>query len=340
MPAIEKRTSLLPFNTFGIDATAKLFTVVRSVDDVRSLIESNILNEQQHLIIGGGSNLLLTRDFDGIAIKNELHGITVVEEKDGHIVLDVASGETWHSFVMYCVDHNYGGIENLSLIPGTVGAAPMQNIGAYGVEIKDVVESVSFIDLKSGEKKVLSRDECHFGYRESIFKHVLRGKCFITGIRIKLTTNDHQLNISYGAIRDVLQREHPQPWTIRHVSEAVISIRRSKLPDPAVIGNAGSFFKNPSVPAETLEHIKQRYPDVPSFPEANGLFKIPAAWMIERCGWKGKTRGAIGVHKLQSLVLVNYGGGNGSDLWKLAMDIQASVNETFNVLLQPEVNVI
>jgi UDP-N-acetylmuramate dehydrogenase len=339
MPVIEKQTSLFPFNTFGIDVAAKLFTIVRSVDDIQSLIQSHALNKEQHLIIGGGSNLLLTRDFDGIAIKNELVGITIVKEADGHIVLDVGSGENWHSFVMYCVNHGYGGIENLSLIPGTVGAAPMQNIGAYGVEIKDTIESVSFIDLKTGEQKVLLNAQCNFGYRESIFKHELKGACFITGIRIKLTTKDHNLNISYGAIRDVLQ-EHKQPWTIKAVSDAVISIRRSKLPDPAVIGNAGSFFKNPSVPAETLEHIKLRYPNVPSFPDVNGLFKIPAAWLIEQCGWKGKTLGAIGVHKLQALVLVNYGGGNGNDLWKLAMDIQASVHTTFNINLQPEVNVI
>jgi UDP-N-acetylmuramate dehydrogenase len=340
MPVIEKRTSLFPFNTFGIDVAAKLFTVVRSVDDIRSLIASDVLNKEQSLILGGGSNLLLTRDFDGIAIKNELFGITTVQEADGHIVLDVGSGENWHSFVMHCVKNGYGGIENLSLIPGTVGAAPMQNIGAYGVEIKDTIESVSFIDLKTGEQNVLPGSQCNFGYRESIFKHELKGTCFITGIRIRLTTTDHKLNISYGAIRDVLLQEHPQPWTIKEVSDAVISIRRSKLPDPAVIGNAGSFFKNPSVPAETLEHIKLRYPNTPSFPDVNGLFKIPAAWLIEQCGWKGKTLGAIGVHKLQALVLVNYGGGNGNDLWKLAMDIQASVHTTFNILLQPEVNVI
>jgi UDP-N-acetylmuramate dehydrogenase len=340
MPIIEERKSLQPFNTFGIDATARLFTVVRSVDDIKSLIDSNVFHSQQHLIIGGGSNLLLTGDFDGIAIKNELFGITNITEGNGHIVLDVGSGENWHSFVLYCINKGYGGIENLSLIPGTVGAAPMQNIGAYGIEIKDTIESVSFIDINTGEQKILQRDQCQFGYRESIFKHELKGTCFITGIRIKLTTNDHKLNISYGAIRDVLQQEHPQPWTIKAVSDAVISIRQSKLPDPAVIGNAGSFFKNPSVSAETLDHIKLRYPNAPSFPDVNGLFKIPAAWLIEQCGWKGKTLGAIGVHKLQALVLVNYGGGKGNDLWKLAMDIQASVKETFNILLQPEVNVI
>ncbi len=340
MPVIEKKISLFPFNTFGIDVAADLFTTVRTVDDIKSLIASNIFHEHQHLILGGGSNLLLTREFNGIAIKNELKGISKVTDSDDKIVLDVGSGENWHSFVTYCVDHGYGGIENLSLIPGTVGAAPMQNIGAYGVEIKDVIESVSFIDLNTAEEKILQNAECQFGYRESIFKHELKGKCFITSIRVKLTTNNHKLSISYGAIRDVLQQQHPQPWTIKAVSETVISIRQSKLPDPVVIGNAGSFFKNPSVPVETLDDIRLRYPNVPSFPDVNGLFKIPAAWLIEQCGWKGKTIGAIGVHKLQALVLVNYGGGSGNDLWKLALDIQASVKNSFNIVLQPEVNVI
>jgi UDP-N-acetylmuramate dehydrogenase len=340
MTAIEKNVSLKPFNTFGIKADARQLTVVRSVADVQSIVSSGILTREQHLVLGGGSNLLLTKDFDGLVIKNEIRGIHTINESNDTIELEVGSGENWHGFVLYSVDRGFGGIENLSLIPGTVGAAPMQNIGAYGVEVKDLVTRVMMIDLKSGEPKSLSNAACEFGYRESIFKHALKNRCFISSVCFKLTKTNHKLNTSYGAIRDVLKQNQVVHPSIKAISDAVISIRQSKLPDPAQIGNAGSFFKNPSVTLEVFEHIRKIEPDVPSFPDVNGLIKIPAGWLIEQCGWKGKVIGNIGVHKHQALVLVNYGEGKGSDLWQLAMDIQQSVFTKFMIQLQPEVNVI
>ena len=340
MVSIEKNVSLLPFNTFAIDAKAKLFCTVRSVEDVQALIQSEVFKNEKHLILGGGSNLLLTKDPDALVIRNEIKGIKVMAESDNAITLEVGSGENWHGFVLYCVDHNFGGVENLSLIPGTVGAAPMQNIGAYGVEVRNCIVKVDVVDLKTGKVSSLTNEECRFGYRESIFKHEYKDICFITAVTFTLTKRDHHLNTSYGAIRDVLTQQGIETPTIRGISNAVISIRQSKLPDPAKIGNAGSFFKNPSVTQEIFDLIRKSYPNVPSFNDANGLFKIPAAWLIEQCGWKGKTLSNIGVHQHQALVLVNYGGGKGSDIWQLAMNIQSSVKEKFNITLQPEVNVI
>ena len=340
MISIEKNISLLPFNTFGIDAKAKLFCIVHSVADVQSLIQSDVFKKEKHFVLGGGSNLLLTKDPDALVIKNEIKGIKTVKEDDDTITLEVGSGENWHGFVMYCVERNFGGIENLSLIPGTVGAAPMQNIGAYGVEVKNCINTVSVIDLKNGDLSSFNKEECHFGYRESVFKHQFKDLYLISSVTLTLTKRNHQLNTSYGAIRDVLILQGIETPTIKAVSNAVISIRQSKLPDPAKIGNAGSFFKNPSVTPEILDSVRTINASVPSYPDTHGLFKIPAAWLIEQCGWKGKTISNIGVHQHQALVLVNYGGGNGSDLWQLAMNIQASVKEKFNIVLQPEVNVI
>lgn len=340
MISIEKNVSLLPFNTFAIDAKAKLFCVVRSVADVQSLIQSDLFKKEKHLILGGGSNLLLTKDVDALVIKNEIEEINVVAESDDTITLDVGSGENWHEFVMYCVDRGFGGVENLSLIPGTVGAAPMQNIGAYGVEIKSLIDKVNVIELKTGKLSSLTNEECNFGYRESIFKHQYKGLYMISCVTLTLTKRNHRLNTSYGAISDILTLQGIDTPTIRGISNAVISIRQSKLPDPAKIGNAGSFFKNPSVSSDILDAIKKSYPNIPSFNDSHGLFKIPAAWLIEQCGWKGKTISNIGVHQHQALVLVNYGGGNGSDIWQLAMNIQSSVKDKFNITLQPEVNVI
>jgi len=241
---------------------------------------------------------------------------------------------------MYSVDHNLGGIENLSLIPGTVGAAPMQNIGAYGVEIREVIQYVEAIEIRTGMIRKFNREECAFGYRESIFKQHLKDQYFISSITLSLTKKDHHFNTSYGAIKEVLSEKNVKDLTIRAISDAVIDIRRKKLPDPLLIGNAGSFFKNPSIDTAAFDALKKNYPAIPSFAGENNLIKIPAAWMIEQCGWKGKTLDNIGVHKHQALVLVNYGNGDGKKIWQLAMDIQSSVKEKFNILLQPEVNVI
>jgi UDP-N-acetylmuramate dehydrogenase len=340
MLSIEDNVDLFPFNTFHITANARYFVHIRAVEELIDLLSADVFKTNKRLILGGGSNLLLTQDFDGLVIKNDIKGIEIQSEDDEHIVLRVGAGETWHQLVMHCVQHNWGGIENLSLIPGTVGAAPMQNIGAYGVELKESVVAVEAVEIKTGSKRIFNRDECEFGYRESIFKHKVKDQFFITHLVLRLTKRNHQLNISYGAIRDVLEANKIESPTIQSVSEAVIAIRKSKLPDPAQIGNAGSFFKNPSVDLSIVDSLKKEYPALPTFPGENGLIKVPAGWLIEQCGWKGKTLGNIGVHKNQALVLVNYGGGKGEDIWNLATQIRKSVNKKFNIELQPEVNII
>lgn len=340
MEPVAENVDLFPFNTFGIHARARYLVTVTSVDEAREVFSSALFREQPHLVLGGGSNILLTRDFDGLVIRNALKGISVLTEDDRTVQLKVASGERWHELVMYCVERNLGGIENLSLIPGTVGAAPMQNIGAYGVEIRDVIVTVEGVEMATGNIRTFTREACAFGYRESVFKHELRGAYFISSITLTLTKKDHRFNVSYGAIKDVLKNSGVDTLTVRAISDAVIAIRKSKLPDPAAIGNAGSFFKNPTMSPADFAALKRRYPDIPSFAGENHLTKIPAAWLIEQCGWKGKTIGNIGVHKNQALVLVNYGDGDGEKIWQLAMDIQSSVRERFDILLQPEVNVV
>ncbi len=340
MIEVKENVDLFPFNTFHIHATCRYLVTIRTEEDARQAFEDGLFKSHRHLILGGGSNVLLTGDFDGVVVKNELTGVEVVEEDEDTIRLRVGSGENWHRLVLYCVERNFGGIENLSLIPGTVGAAPMQNIGAYGVEIREVIHTVEAINLKTGASRVFDRAECAFGYRESIFKQELRDQYFISSVTLSLTKKNHRFNVSYGAIQEVLNKKNIHELSVRAISDAVIDIRSSKLPDPAVIGNAGSFFKNPSVDADFFGRLKNEYPAVPSFPGENDLFKVPAAWLIEQCGWKGKTLGSIGVHKNQALVLVNYGDGEGQKIWQLARDIQSSVREKFDIVLQPEVNVL
>jgi UDP-N-acetylmuramate dehydrogenase len=337
---IQENVNLLPFNTFKIEAFARYFVVVRSIEEAQEVFRSEVFLQNRYLILGGGSNILLTKDFSGLVMKNEIKGIEIVGETDDVITLKVGAGESWHEFVMYCVEKNYGGIENLSLIPGTVGAAPMQNIGAYGVEIKEVINNVEAIDISSGNVDNFSKEQCRFGYRESIFKQDLKNRYFISSITLSLRKRGHHFNINYGSISEVLEKNDQKHLSVKNISDAVISIRKSKLPDPNVIGNAGSFFKNPSVDRDTFDILKKNFSSIPSFPGENGLIKIPAAWLIEQTGWKGKTLENIGVHKHQALVLVNYGGGEGKKIWDLAMKIQSSVKEKFNVTLQPEVNVI
>lgn len=340
MLSIQQNVNLQPYNTFGIKAFAKNFVTIHSAEEAKELFKSNIFHDQKHFFIGGGSNILLTKDYDGLIIKVNIRGIHSVYEDDAIIKLKVGSGESWHSFVLFCVDHNYGGAENLSLIPGTVGAAPMQNIGAYGVEIKNIIDQIEAIEIATGEVRFFTQDECHFGYRESIFKQQLKDKYLILSVTLSLTKINHQFNVNYGAIKDLLKQDEASELSVKSISDAVIHIRKSKLPDPAYIGNAGSFFKNPSIQADLIDLIKKSFPNIPSYPTENNLIKIPAAWLIEQCGWKGKTFNNIGVNKDQALVLVNYGGGEGKDIWQLAMNIQQSVKEKFNIILQPEVNVI
>jgi UDP-N-acetylmuramate dehydrogenase len=337
---IQENVDLLPYNTFGIKATAKYFTTVKSIEEAKELFASPLFKKEKHLILGGGSNLLLTKNFEGLVIKVDIKGKEIVKEDDRYAIIKVGSGENWHAFVMYCVDKNLGGLENLSLIPGTVGAAPMQNIGAYGVEIKKNILAVEALEISTGDVRYFSNEECHFGYRESIFKHEVKDKFLISSVTLRLTKSDHQFNISYGAIDETLKQLGTTSLTLKAISDAVIYIRSNKLPDPSRIGNAGSFFKNPSIQADLVDFIKKDYPSLPTFPSTDGLIKIPAAWLIEQCGWKGKTFDNIGVHQHQALVLVNYGGGKGEKIWELAMKIRDSVKEKFNITLQPEVNVI
>jgi UDP-N-acetylmuramate dehydrogenase len=340
MNAVRENVDLFPYNTFGIHAKARYLVTVTSLVEAQELLKSDRVKNCSKLFLGGGSNILLTQDFEGLVIKNEIKGIQVLKENDATLQLKVGSGENWHELVLYAVKHDLGGIENLSLIPGTVGAAPMQNIGAYGVEIREVIHEVEAVEVETGKIRTFNAEECAFGYRESIFKQHLKGRFFISSVTLTLTKKDHHFNVSYGAIQDVLREKGVQEFTLPAVSDAVIEIRKKKLPDPLFIGNAGSFFKNPSIDPALFEELKRDYPAIPSFPGENDLIKIPAAWLIEQCGWKGKTIGNIGVHKHQALVLVNYGNGDGKKIWQLAMDIQSSVREKFGIVLQPEVNVI
>lgn len=340
MMPVKEHVDLFPYNTFGIHAAARYLVTIASLEEAAEIFQSDLFHQHPVLVLGGGSNILLTKDFDGLVIKNEFGGLVTVEEDADTLRLKVGSGENWHGLVMHCVSRNLGGIENLSLIPGTVGAAPMQNIGAYGVEIRDVIAEVEALEMKTGRLRKFSPEECAFGYRESVFKHELKGQYFISSITLTLTKRGHRFNIDYGAIRNVLAEKKIQELSVRAISDAVIDIRSQKLPDPARIGNAGSFFKNPSVDAAIFRELKEHFHDIPSFPGENGLIKVPAAWLIEQCGWKGKTLGNIGVHKHQALVLVNYGDGDGKKIWELAMNIQSSVKERFGILLHPEVNVI
>lgn len=335
----EDHVDLYPYNTFHIHAHARLFVRVGSVNDFLELTGRKEYASNKVLHLGGGSNILFTDDYSGLVVKNEISGIGVVEENHDHLLVKAGSGEDWHAFVRFCVDHDWGGIENLSLIPGTVGAAPMQNIGAYGVEIKDTIHSVEAVEIASARLRQFTREECQFGYRESIFKHELKNKVFISSVTLRLSKRNHRINATYGALQELMGRPQGPP-SIRDISDAVIAIRTSKLPDPKRIGNAGSFFKNPSIDRTTLERIKRKASSVPTYPAEGNLTKVPAAWLIEQCGWKGQTLGNIGVHKHQALVLVNYGGGKGEDIWNLAMRIRDSVQEKFGIALEPEVNVV
>jgi len=337
---IQEQIDLLPYNTFKIRSKAKYFIPIHSVEEFQELLKSRVYKQEKHLILGGGSNILLTGDFRGLVIKVDIEGIEIVSQDDTSVTIKVGAGEAWHSLVLHCVANDWGGIENLSLIPGTVGAAPMQNIGAYGVEIKEVIKNVEAVDVISGQVKVFTNSECEFDYRESVFKQKLEGKYFVSSVTLTLTKKNHRLNTSYGAIETTLKQHGAHQLSVRTISDAVVAIRQQKLPDPNVIGNAGSFFKNPAIAQQHYEKLKKLYPEIPGYSTENQQVKVPAAWLIERCGWKGKTFENIGVHAHQALVLVNYGEGTGEKIWELASKILASVKEKFDVQLQPEVNVV
>lgn len=334
---ISQNISLKKYNTFGIEVNAANFATFDSVEKLHQLVRSTTLSPIT--IFGGGSNVLLTKDVGGLVLRNEIKGIKIIQESEQEVIVEAGAGEIWHEFVLFCIDHGFGGVENLSLIPGSVGASPMQNIGAYGVEIKDVFESLCAYEIETGLEKIFYKAECEFGYRESVFKRALKGKYVITHVSFRLQKNP-KLNTSYGAIEQELKAQHIEKPTLRDISNAVIAIRKSKLPDPSQLGNAGSFFKNPVVTIETYNTIKEIHPDAPSYPAGEGNVKMAAGWLIEKSGWKGFTRNHFGVHKNQALVLVNYGGATGSEIWNLSSEIIQSIEENFKITLEREVNIL
>jgi UDP-N-acetylmuramate dehydrogenase len=333
---IQENISLKEYNTFGISVQAKRFISVTSVYELQQLlkIEKNIF------LLSGGSNMLLTKDIEKLVVHIDIKGISVDSENHNDIYLTVNAGENWHKFVLWCVSNNYGGIENLSLIPGSVGTCPIQNIGAYGVEVKDTITKVEAVEIKTGKLVSFSLEECQFGYRNSIFKNEVKGKYVLTSVGFKLTKKEHNLNTSYGAIETELASKKVIKPSLKDVSEAVIAIRQSKLPDPKKIGNSGSFFKNPVISKTHFEKIQKEFPKVPCYHISDQEIKVPAGWLIEQIGLKGKRFGNYGVHEKQALVLVNYGNASGEEIYQLAKKIQREVQTTFNISLEIEVNII
>lgn len=331
-------TSLKPYNTFGIDQHASEIWEIHTDADVQQMVTK--LGQKKLLILGGGSNILLTRDFDGVVVLNRLKGLHGKPLEDQRVLVSARAGENWHQFVLWTLENNWYGLENLSLIPGCVGAAPMQNIGAYGVEIKDLFHSLDAVHLQTGEHRTFSREECQFGYRESIFKRELAGQYLITDVRFILS-KQAQVHTAYGAIADELRHmgiENPSP---SDVSNAVIAIRSSKLPNPAEIGNAGSFFKNPVVEMALVQKLQANYPSLPVYPVDENHAKVAAGWLIEQAGWKGfEKEGRYGVHKKQALVLVHYRNATGIEIWKLSEDIIRDVEHKFGIALEREVNIL
>jgi UDP-N-acetylmuramate dehydrogenase len=330
---------LRKLNTFGLDIIAKYFIELNSTDEANEFINSNKNDKERTLILGGGSNLLFTKNFDGIIIKINIGGIHVVKEDKNNFWIKAGAGVIWHDLVESCIKANFGGIENLSLIPGTVGAAPIQNIGAYGVEIKDTFEALEAIELKTGKKKYFTIQDCNFGYRDSIFKKELKDKYLITNVVLRLTKQP-VLNTGYGNIQEELQQSGKEKLSIRDVSEAIIKIRESKLPDPDKIGNAGSFFKNPVIPDELLNALKKSYPEMPSYKQSENMSKVPAAWLIDQCHFKGMKHKGAAVHINQPLVLINQNNASGRNIVELSMKIQQKIKNKFGITLEPEVRII
>jgi len=335
---IQQNISLKNYNTFGIDTNAKYFVSVNSVEELKEVLK--LKEFPNRFILGGGSNMLLTKDVDALVIHVNLKGIETVSKTEKTVIVKANAGENWHELVIWCLDRNFGGIENLSLIPGNVGSAPIQNIGAYGVELKDAFVSCEAMDVKTYELITFLKEECNFDYRESIFKHGAKGQYIITSVNLQLSTQNHTIHTDYGAIASQLTENNIINPTIKDISDAVIAIRRSKLPDPKEIGNSGSFFKNPIVSTDHFNKLKTIFPDIPSYQVSEKETKVPAGWLIEKAGFKGKTFGNYGVHKKQALVLVNYGGAKGSDILNLARLIQKTVNQIFDIDIETEVNIV
>lgn len=335
---IQEHYSLQPFNTFGVNAMAAWFSVIDSRDRLLRLLRKQ--QQRSVFVLGGGSNLLLTQDLNQWVLHNRILEKSIVWENTNEVIIRVGGGENWHETVLWSLKQGYGGLENLSLIPGTVGAAPIQNIGAYGVELADVFERLEAIEISTGKNLEFTAAEADFGYRDSLFKRSLKGEVFITHVHLKLTRQHHSCNISYGAIQETLEGweiDSPEP---RDISRAVVHIRQQKLPDPAELGNSGSFFKNPVLDNSAFEELRNQYPRVPGYPQGDKHTKVPAGWLIEQAGWKGKRTGAAGTYHKQALVLVNHGGASGQEIWALAQRIISDVGQKFGITLQPEVNVL
>ncbi|MFD0976327.1 UDP-N-acetylmuramate dehydrogenase [Salinimicrobium gaetbulicola] len=329
--------SLKEYNTFGIDVKARKFISVETVEELKELLKNSYASEL--FVLGGGSNMLLTGDIEKTVVHINLEGIRIKEDLEDEVLVEAMAGENWHQFVLFCLDHGFGGLENLSLIPGNVGTAPIQNIGAYGVEIKDTFEECTALDVQTLELKKFSLEDCRFGYRDSIFKNSEKGRYIITQVTFRLTKNRHLLHTDYGSIGEYLAEEGIENPGIRDVSNAVISIRRSKLPDPKKIGNSGSFFKNPVISNQQITELQEIYPEMPFYKVDEEHVKVPAGWLIDRAGLKGYREGDAGVHTKQALVLVNYGNATGQEILRLSEKVQERVYDLFKVKLQPEVNI-
>lgn len=338
MSNILNNISLKSYNTFGLQVAAKEFANITSQSELVKTLKNNL--DKKLFILGGGSNMLLTKDIDALVIHINNKGKEVISETENSVTVKIEAGENWHEFVLWCLTHDFGGVENLSLIPGNVGTAPIQNIGAYGVELKDVFHSCEAINIKTQEIETFYLEDCEFDYRNSIFKNKVKGQFIITSVNFKLSKNNHQLHTNYGAISQELENMTIFKPTIQDISKAIITIRESKLPDPKKIGNSGSFFKNPIISLKAFKKLKQSFPEVPSYSVSENEIKVPAGWLIEKAGFKGKTFNNYGVHKKQALVLVNYGDANGMDIYNLSKLIQKTIKRLFNIDLESEVNII
>jgi UDP-N-acetylmuramate dehydrogenase len=333
----EENKSLKSYNTFGIDSKARYFISINSKEELCHVLTSEM--KKPFFILGGGSNMLLSQDINALVLHLNMKGIVVLSENDQEVIVEAQAGENWHEFVRYCLANDFGGIENLSLIPGNVGTAPIQNIGAYGVELKDVFESCTAIEIDTLEEVQFQTADCQFGYRDSFFKNQGKDRFIITAVRFRLTSKNHKLHTSYGAIQAILDEKGITNPSIQDISQAVIDIRSSKLPDPKILGNSGSFFKNPIITVKEFENFRNQFPEAPFYEVSPIEYKIPAGWLIEKAGFKGKRYGDAGVHIHQALVLVNYGNASGKEIWDLALRIREKVNNLFGILIEPEVNV-
>ncbi|SEQ08706.1 UDP-N-acetylmuramate dehydrogenase [Hyunsoonleella jejuensis] len=338
MIQIEKNISLKNYNTFGINVKAEHFVAVSTIEELKEVLA--LKHFPKKLLLGGGSNMLLTQDQKKLVIHINLKGITIENEDDHFVWVKANAGENWHEFVLWCLERDFGGLENLSLIPGNVGTAPIQNIGAYGIELKDTFISCDAIHIETLQAKTFIKDECNFGYRNSIFKNDVKGQYSITSVVFKLTKHKHKLSVAYGAITSELEAQNIKNPTIQDISKAVIAIRESKLPNPKDIGNSGSFFKNPVISKVKFEKLQENFKNIPSYPISESEVKVPAGWLIETAGFKGKRFGNYGVHKKQALVLVNYGDAKGSDILKLSKLIQKTVLRVFGISIEAEVNIL